>query len=63
MGEWSVPSLLLTPGSSLTASEESVTLRLSWGVVVLHTRMAASDTQECTSYLSWVKACKAELQD
>lgn len=63
MGVRSIPSLFPRPRSSLTASEESVTFRLSEGVVVLQTRIAASDAQECTSYLSWVKACKAELQD
>lgn len=40
------------------AKDERVIFRVSWGTLVLHTRMAASGTQDCTSYLSSVIVCK-----
>lgn len=61
-GEGSIPSSLL-PCSSLMAKDERVIFRESWGSLVRHTRMAASGTHECTSYLSSVIFCKAALHD
>lgn len=57
-GSGSIPSSLLLC-SSLMAKDERVIFRVSWGSLVRHTRMAASDTHECTSYLSSVIVCKA----
>lgn len=53
----SVPSSPV-PWSSLMAKDERVIFRVSCGTLVLHTRMAASGTQDCTSYLSSVIVCK-----